>query len=231
MNRTAVALAFLTLAACDVPPEGASRPAGDPVEAISKPLTITTLTAQIDFDTAGGLPVASGSAVDTLYSSVGVTFSGVSAPTASAYAVNHGTSNGVSVFSNWSFFDRRWGAVRADFAMEQGWVSLDVRPVLPPEYLGTVSARPWLEAYDASGNLLAQVYYPIAHGQPNYGSWQTLRIDRTINDIKYVRFSSQHIDNTPAVYGLFDNLGLGRTYTFGDPIVWEPRPPRLRLYP
>jgi hypothetical protein len=103
-------------------------------------------------------------------------------------------------------FDRRFGGIQATFQTPQAEVSLDARPVLPPEYLGTPSARPFLQAFDANGNFLGVVYYPIPYGAAGYGSWQTLRIKLPTASIKYVQFSSQYISGKTPVYGLFDNL-------------------------
>jgi len=74
--------------------------------------------------------------------------------------------------------------------------------------VGTPSARPWFEAYDATGALVAPtVYYP-SYGTTGFGQWQTLRIDDPKASIKYVRFSSQHFTSSPSVYGEFDNLSF-----------------------
>src|SRR5581483_5203064 len=119
--------------------------------------------------------------------------------------------NVVSLFAPPSlpFFDRRYGGIQATFETPQAEVSLDAQPVLPPEYLGTPRALPFLQAFDANWHFLGVVYYPIPYGAAGYGSWQTLRIKLPTASIKYVQFASQYIYGTPPVYGQFDNL----TYT------------------
>jgi hypothetical protein len=107
------------------------------------------------------------------------------------------------------FFDRRQGGVQVTFETPQAQVSLDVQPVLPPEYLTPPQARPFLQAFDSNWNFLGVVYYPISYGSSGYGSWQTLRIKMPTANIKYVQFASQYFSGTTPVYGQFDNL----TYT------------------
>jgi hypothetical protein len=98
--------------------------------------------------------------------------------------------------------------VRADFSTPRSSVSIDALAVLPPEYFGTPGSRPWLEAYNSSNQMIGStVYYP-AYGSTGWGQWQTLRIDDPTASIKYVRFSSQHLSSSPAVYGMFDNLSF-----------------------
>ncbi len=93
--------------------------------------------------------------------------------------------------------------------------------MLPPEYAGTPTNLPWLEAYDANGNKLGETLYPIAYGQSGYGNAQTLTFTASSAVIKTVRFSSQH-SSGPAVYGTFDNLRANG-------VILIPRqvPPRL----
>jgi len=112
-------------------------------------------------------------------------------------------------------------------------VSVDVQGVLPPEYLGTPVARPWIEAYDAAGNKIgATVYYP-AYGSAGFGQWQTLRIDDPNASIKSVRLSSQHFNNSPSVYGSFDNLTFNTDpyWVNATPIQKSPVQKPIKLVP
>jgi hypothetical protein len=178
----------------------------------------------IDFDQVNGAAVAADSIVDTTYAGSGVTFSCVACASGHAFARWPGTgTQGISLIAPSSsvlpFFDSRDGAVTATFNSPRSWVSIDAAPVLPPEYLGTPVGMPWIEAYDANGNLLQKTLYPIAYGQPSYGSAQTLTVNTGAANIKLVRFSSRWVSGTPSVYGTFDNLRFN-----GDPIIFKPIP-------
>ena len=175
----------------------------------------------INFDQdASGNPIADGTIIDTTYtSSLGVTFSGIKCTPGQSCANGHAYARGsVSAKSPQNvvtqdatglpIFDARFGAVRADFATPRSWVSIDVMPVLTAaDWIVPPTAQPWFEAYDASNNLVGQIYYPIAFGSTNWGSYQTLRIDAGSASIKWVRFSAQPPgSNTAEVFGSFDNL-------------------------
>ena len=186
-------------------------------------------TVTLDFDQVGGTAVPNNSIVDTTYNGNGVTFSCIVCASGHAFARALGTgTQGVSLIdpaaSILPFFDARDGAVTATFANPRSWVSIDAAPVLPPEYVGTPTNLPWIEAYDANGNKLGETLYPINFGQTGYGSMQTLTVTASTSVIKTVRFSSQH-SSGPAVYGEFDNL------RFGIDIIFVPRqvPPHLLL--
>jgi len=164
----------------------------------------------INFDSdAAGAALADGTVVDTSYSALGVTFTCIVCSSGHAYARAPGrTGNGVSLFQApyVPVYDARYGAVRADFASPRSFVSIDSLGVLPPEWLGTPAARPWIEAYDANNTMIARTYYP-AYGDPAWGTWQTLTVTAPAGSaIKYVRFSSQYFQGVPPVYGSFDNL-------------------------
>ncbi|HYQ44463.1 MAG TPA: hypothetical protein VER11_20915 [Polyangiaceae bacterium] len=167
----------------------------------------------IDFDlTPAGQPLTDATVVNTTYQSWGVTLSSIyctstgCAP-ASAYARQSSGKNGtnnVSLFqTGLSIFDARYGAVEASFAQAKSSVSIEAQAVVFPEQLSTPVARPFIEAYDAAGNLLTRTYYP-AYGSPGFGSWQTLTVNAA--GIRRVRFSSQAPGGTTPVYGSFDNL-------------------------
>lgn len=179
-------------------------------------------TVLVDFDQVNGTAVPNNSAVDTTYGASGVTLSCIVCASGHAYARALGSgTQGVSLVDPQSsilpFFDARDGAVTATFTTPRNWVSIDAAPVLPPEYLGTPTNLPWIEAYDVNGTKLGETLYPLAYNQAGYGSMQTLTVSSP-NAIKTVRFSSQH-SSGPAVYGMFDNLRFN-----GDPIILNPIP-------
>ena len=185
----------------------------------------------IDFDNDPSyVAIANGAAVDSTYSAFGVTFTCVVCSSGHAYARTPGrTNNGVSLFQYpyYAAYDGRYGAVRADFASPRSFVTVDVLGILPPEYVGTPVARPWIEAYDSTNTMVARTYYP-AYGDPAFGTWQTLRVDAPAGkSISYVRFSSQNFSNSPAVYAEFDNLTFN-----SDVVVYEvPRRPIVKKTP
>lgn len=173
-------------------------------------LTLPRLTTVVDFDQVGGAAIANGSVVDTTYAAYNVTFGCAVCSSGHAYAraIGNGTQ-GVSLIdpqaSILPFFDARDGAVTATFNTPRTWVSIDAAPVLPPEFAGTPTNMPWIEAFDANGNYLSETLYSTAYGQPGYGDAQTLTVSASSAVIKSVRFSSRH-SSGPAVYGTFDNL-------------------------
>jgi hypothetical protein len=178
----------------------------------------TSYLINFDKDTSG-TSLADGTIIDSTYTSLGVTFSGISCVPGSGCTTGHAFAraavspesapNVVSQNTNTlPFFDARFGAVRADFATGRNWVSIDVMPVLTAaDWITPPTSQPWFEAYDANNNLVGQVYYPIAFGATNWGSYQTLRIDAGSARIKWVRFSAQPPgSNTAEVFAQFDNL-------------------------
>jgi hypothetical protein len=184
-------------------------------------------TVSVDFDEVGGTAIAADSVVDTTYGAYGVTFGCVVCASGHAYARALGTgTQGVSLVARQAsvlpFFDARDGAVTATFNSPRSWVSIDAAPVLPPEYLGTPTNMPWIEAFDANGNYLSETLYSIAYGQPGYGNPQTLTVSASSAVIKSVRFSSRH-SSGPAVYGTFDNL------RFNSDLIIKLPPPRIPL--
>jgi len=207
-------IASLPLGACAMAPTDGESGSDEQSSSTTEPLMYYVANPPptvIDFDRdPAQANIANGTIVDTTYTSLGVTFSCVVCASGHAFARSPGrTGNGVSVFASPSIpiYDSRFGAVRADFTTPRSWVSIDVLAVLPPEYLGTPVAKPWLEAYNAAGQMIGStVYYPAAYGTPGFSQWQTLRIDDPTSSIKYVRFSSQHYNSSPSVYGSFDNL-------------------------
>jgi hypothetical protein len=152
--------------------------------------------------------------IDATYSANGVSFTCVACTSGHAYALTAVPNNAVSLFAPPSlpFFDARWGAVKASFTTPRSWVSIEATAVLPPEWLTTPVAKPWLEAFDAQGNIILQngsaaVYYPLSYGQTGYGTAQTLTVSASSTQkIAYVLFSSQAPGSGTPVYGQFDNL-------------------------
>jgi len=178
----------------------------------------------IDFDSdPQSARIADGTIVDTTYTSWGVTFSCMVCSSGHAFSRKPGrTGNGVSLVASpvVPAFDARLGAVRAEFRSPRSWVSVDVLPLMAPEFKGTPTARPWLQAFDAAENLIGTAYYP-AYGTPGWGQGQTLRIDDPNASIKSVRLSSQH--GSPQVFATFDNLRINTDPYWTDvPLIQRP---------
>jgi hypothetical protein len=220
MKRSLVALAVLplalTFAACEGAPDSdvetvsgdISLPGGVPTHKI--PTYTSTL---VDFDNSPSGAVAGGTMVDTLYTSQGVTFSCVSCTGGHAYALAAAVgNNAVSLFAppSAAAFDARYGAVKAAFSSPPSSVSIQATAVPTAEYTMNPIAKPFLEAFDASDNLIAKVYYLPNYGDANYGTPQTLTVASSTSSIAYVLFSSQAPGSGTPVYGVFDNL---RFYT------------------
>jgi hypothetical protein len=226
MKRSMVALALLslslTVAACEGPPEEETTATTTESSALSSALVGQPIkqplpsSVTIDFDNSPGGAVASGSIVDSTYASAGVTFTCVSCMSGHAYALQAATGgNAVSLFAPPSVpvFDARYGAVRATFSTPRRWVSIEATPVLPPEWTVTPAAKPWLEAFDASNNLIGSVqYYPFGYNDVGWGTAQTLTVTSTSSNIAYVQFSSQPPNSGTPVYGQFDNLRFNTDY-------------------
>jgi hypothetical protein len=228
-NLLLLAFAALPLLACAGNIDGGEDTAQQSDEMIVGNLpSLNPPPVLIDFDEVGGTPIANNTIVDTTYATSGVTFSCVVCASGHAYARALGNgSQGVSLIdpqaSGLPIFDSRDGAVTATFNTPRSWVSIDATPVLSPEFAGTPVGMPWIEAYDANGNLLTKTLYPLSYGQAGYGAAATLTV--TANGIKTVRFSSRWVSGTPSVWGQFDNLRYN-----GDPrIVLQLPPGRLQL--
>src|SRR5438105_2889210 len=170
--------------------------------------TILAGTTTINFDAP-----ANGTVIDMYYS--GVTFTNpiggdIYARDGGGFAPS--SPNVVSVFSTtasaYPFFDAQNGAVDAKFAVALHGVSVDVRPVSPLEYLGSLTSRPYLQAFDAAGNLLGTVYYagPLPTNCCfSVGAIEKLRFVSPTANIARARLSSQQ-PNPYHTYALFDNL-------------------------
>jgi CSLREA domain-containing protein len=121
-------------------------------------------------------------------------------------------TNGGTTFP---FFDSVSGAVDARFSTPMRLVSVDVRPVGPVDsFLTPLTSRPYLQAFDAAGNLLATVYYsgPLpTNCCYDVGPVQTLSYTSTTANIARARLSSQQ-PNPYHTYGMFDNLSFDDGY-------------------
>ena len=186
---------------------------------------VAVRAATIDFD-----DVANGTIIDTHYP--GVTFGCVVCASGHAFARDMNTfgsttaASGLNVVtlvdpasSTLTSFDTRSGAVSATFAVPQRFVSIDARPQLPLEFLGSANNKPFLELYSSatqnSSTLIARVLYPLNFGDPGYcspntsacgGTWQTLSFTSGSDNIVSIRISCQNSQPGPVVYGDFDNL-------------------------
>src|SRR5882672_6012145 len=179
---------------------------------------------QINFDDA-----ADGTIVNTRYP--GVTFSNPLSATSNIFARSGSgfapsSPNVVSVFGTpvLPTFDARNGAVDATFASPVASVSIDARPVAPIEFLTPLTRRPFLQAFDAAGNLFTTVYYAgaLPTTVSGVGPTETLAFTSTGNNIARVRFSSQNPGNPPTIpptYGLFDNLRFDRIFMLSANVV------------
>jgi hypothetical protein len=155
--------------------------------------------------------VADGTVINTQYA--GVTFSNPLGGNVYAQAVPGlgaiSAPNAVSILNSGTFdyfFSATQGAVDATFATLQQTVSIDARAVGPIEFLGTLTSRPFLEAYDSSNNLLGKVLF--AGALPTdcclaFTPSETLTFTSASNNIAKVRFSAQ-----VGIFGLFDNLSF-----------------------
>ncbi len=122
-------------------------------------------------------------------------------------------SNVVSVFgSGLPMFDARYGAVDAHLTTPVSVVKIDARPVAPLEFMGTLTRRPFLQAFDSANNYITTVYYagPLPTGGGEIGPAETLTITSPSANIATARWSVQNPGTTyPPVYGLFDNFQFG----------------------
>ena len=171
--------------------------------------------ATINFDDA-----ADGANINTRYP--GVTFSnpvGGNIFARSGAGSAPSSPNVVSVAgTGLALFDARQGAVEAAFATPVGSVSIDARPVAPPEFVGALTKKPFFEVYATNGVLIGQIYYqgalPTTGGAA--GPVETISFTSTVNNIGRVRFSSQNPGSPPTVpptYGMFDNLRFDRIFS------------------
>ncbi|MBI5055623.1 MAG: hypothetical protein HZB61_03275 [Nitrospirae bacterium] len=179
--------------------------------------------------------VANGTNINTHYSGPGILFSCVTCTSGSAFAMQSlladSSPNGVSLHDWTSTFAGEEGAVKAQFSALQNHVSIDVRGVEAMEIVGTHHEKPFIQAFDSAGNYLETVYYPYEYGNPGWGTWQTLTINRATSDIKYILFSSrnnlvEHPNGVSrgvgGIYGEFDNLRAAGNFTDSDGDGYSP---------
>lgn len=199
---------------------------------------------QINFD-----DVASGTIIDNQYP--GVTFGCVACGSGHAYARDMSSfgsttaatdpnvvtligapGSGDPNASTLTSFDARFGAVTVFFTTPQRTVSIQARPQLPLEFLGSALNKPFLEAYSSTtqngSTFLGRVLYPLDFGTGGYcqpstsacgGPWQTMTFTSTSDNIVSLRLSSQASQGGPNVYADFDNLTFETT-----PVPVMPRP-------
>lgn len=210
------------------------RKTGLLIPAILAVFTQVAAAATITFD-----DVASGTLINTQYSALGVTFgcfNGTLDPndlcTGNVYAVSSPSaaspSNVLSLTSGVPlgvFTDERYGYFRANFSTGQTSVSIDARNVNPPEYLGSTTNRPFLQAFNSSGTFLGQALWT---GNTDVESWQTLTVSSAAGDIAYVAFSS-FSDTGHPVYGMFDNLTFTETTGGGGGGTAVPEPGTIMM--
>jgi len=174
-------------------------------------------TIVINFD-----DVPSGTVIDTHYQAQGVTLASVLAGSGArghAYARNswniETAPNGVSVVDPsiaMAFFDDATGYVELRFEFPRRWVSIDAMPIASPDDFRPITAKPYLEVYDAAGVRLGRTVYAPKHGDAAWGTWQRLRLDVAGSTIRSARIGSQR-DNGCPVYGVFDQLMVSNELT------------------
>lgn len=104
-------------------------------------------------------------------------------------------------------FDDGTGWIEVSFASAVKSVAVDAL-ALAWQDLRPVTAKPYLEAYDANGNKLARVIYPASFGEPNWGTWLRLQYVASGAPIARVLIGSERLSNSSPVYGLFDQLSF-----------------------
>jgi YD repeat-containing protein len=220
-NAFVVALATLPLLACNVAVDDGAPDdnVGTSQSELANPYPTSYL---IDFDhDPSGNALADGTIVDTVYTStLGVTLSSIQcAPGQSCTSGQHAFArssvapntapNVISIdATSVPVFDARFGAIRADFASPRVWVSIDVLPVpYVADAIGAPDGQPWIQAYDASGALIASVHYTGLSTDPDYFTYHTMKVDAGSARIKWVQFSVHPSSGgAEALFGEFDNL-------------------------
>jgi len=130
-----------------------------------------------------------------------------------AVTVGLGSAKVVSIHPTGVYpaFYAKEGAIDVVFDRPIDSVSVDACPVNTtqcPETLTYCPSRPYMEAYDAQGALLAKALYPggVPFAFSMGDGWQTMRIDRVSRDISRIRISCQQCGCTTPNKALFDNL-------------------------
>lgn len=208
-------VAVVPLVACGAAPEEspgegtAAEPVGTSVEAQSLP---TNLPRSVSFDAdQNGAFLKDGQSVVSAYSSK-VTFSCDGCSSASdVYARYPGRAGlGVSikqlVQTNYTEpgFSASMGVAQASFARAASCVTVDAYATAPGNAspFHAIVGAPWLEARDASGNVLGSAAHSGTLGQ-----WETLAVCTSSYAIASVRFSSSDAKSGQnGVIGRFDNF-------------------------
>jgi hypothetical protein len=158
-------------------------------------------------------PGRDGTVADSTYSSWGIALSAIDCFTIPGSCVpghaymrppGEASASGVSLFRRgWlPHFNAKFGAVEATFSTPVSLASVRVLlTTYAADNAGPLSARPWLEGYDAAGKLVAKAF-----GTPTVNTWQTVAVTGpggAVN-ITRVRFSVEQ--RLPELVGLFDNV-------------------------
>lgn len=104
-------------------------------------------------------------------------------------------------------FDDGSAYIEVTFASPVTSVAVDALAVAWPD-LRSVTAKPYLEVYDPSGNKLARVMYPPKFGDSDWGTWQRLQYAASGTTIARVLIGSERLGNSSPVYGMFDQLSF-----------------------
>jgi hypothetical protein len=154
--------------------------------------------------------VADGTAINTHYS--GLIFTNPLAAGSYVFARHSASAetppNVVTVGSN-LFFDERDGYVEVFLSSAAQTVSIDAAAVAPPEFMGLLTKRPYLQAFDFHGHLLGTVYYPtslLPTTSSGQGPWYTLSFTSSTQNVWTVVFSSEPPGGGNPTYGKFDNF-------------------------
>jgi hypothetical protein len=205
-HALSAAVAALSLVACAMPASELAEEhelAAQSAEAIRTPPPVSgTLTFEPgrEFGTA-----------DAMYSSWGIALSAIDCFTTRGSCVparsfirspGEASASGVSIIpSGGASFNSFYGALEARFSTGVSLASVRVSLVPHPEDYGDRTARPWLEGYDAAGNLVSKAF-----GTPTLYGWQTVTVTgrRGAANITRIRFSVEQ--TVPRAFGMFDNV-------------------------
>jgi hypothetical protein len=154
--------------------------------------------------------VADGTVINTHYS--GLIFTNPLAAGSYVFARYSASAetppNVVSIGGN-LFFDQRDGYVEVFLSSAAQTVSIDAAAVAPPEFMGVLTKRPYLQAFDFYGNYLGTVYYPtslLPTTSSGQGPWYTLSFTSSTQNVWTVVFSSEPPGGGNPTYGKFDNF-------------------------
>jgi hypothetical protein len=182
---------------------------------LNLPLSTGTIGFDIFPNTITALPSGTDLTQHQLYQLIdGVTFSADPGP-GGVYAVTDPSGRSRNVLSlaappTIPWFNAHTGAIKATFNPPVRTASIDAAPGVFET--GEVKNEPYIAAFDASGAFIpnTEILYPFQHGDPRWGTWQTLTIARPQADIAAVEFSVQQTQGGSDVLGIFDNLHYER---------------------